>query len=427
MIAGFYIKKNLFVKLCVFILLFLYVFTPPIKIIPFSPLYIITLVSIVYTILKFKRFVIFFSSQNYILIAFQFLFLFIYALLMDVFTNYQNNVPLSRKYVINILLLSTNFFFTSFFFLDIIKRKITCDSLKIINIFFALSLFQSLVVIIMILNPELREYVFHDLLSFEDKKIFRPDLWIKRSYGLSSQFLFAMPLYQGIGIIIAYIFSIKYDYKYLFYIPFLLISILFNARIGIVALPLIIIIHGSLSFFSFKTKDILKSFKIIFLMALFMSILVISVVNFFDLSYFQSTLMWLYETFDDSGQAENINILKNHIFLPDKPSGVLFGQGRYLTMNRAETFNSDIGYVNYLFFGGLLFSLILYIIIIEISLLAYLNSENIYERSIVIAIFFLVIVANFKGVAFTSNSFITAFFIINLAISNKTKLKVKNE
>jgi len=422
--SSIYIKRNTFLKFCIFALLFLCIYTPPIKVFPFSPLYIIIFISILYSLFRFNAFVSFFAGRNYTLIALQFLVLFVYALIMDVFTNYVNDIPLSRKYVVNILLLAINFFFTSFFFLDLIKRTITTNPFKIIRIFLILSILQSFIVVIMIFFPEFREHVFHNLLSFKDEKIFRPDLWIKRSYGISSQYLFAMPIYQGIGIILAYIFSLKYSFKYLFYIPFLIISILFNARIGIVAMPLIIIIHSSFAFFYLRTKDILKVFKVISIIILVILLLVFIIGKFFDITYFQYTLIWLLETVNEGGNIQNINVLRNHVFLPQKTSEILFGQGRYLTMNSAEIYNSDIGYINYIFFGGLIFSILLYLVIAEISLIAFVKCKSIYEKSIILGLLFLVFIANFKGIAFTSNSFIVTFFLINLTISNRDRYNI---
>ncbi len=401
--------KNLS-KYFIYLLLFLFLYTPPIKLVPFSPSYLVIGISIVFVILKYRSFLNFFSDRNLIVILIFMLVITIYTFIIDLFSDYNDKIPLSQTYSLKWITLLLNFTVVNFFFISMFTKKLELKVSGVMEMFLILAVIQSFFVVLMIVFPSFRLFAFKSVMHFTDEKIFQPELWLIRSYGFSSQFLYPMPIFQGIAIMIAILYAYSGNYKYIYVIPFLLISILFNARVGLVVIPLFLLSIILLSLSTMKFKVFCKTFKIAILILVIVAILFIISFYIVDPSLYEFTLNWILGAFETRG-SRTFQVLSTHVFFPENLKYWIFGEGRYLFKNNLDMYNSDIGYINYIYFGGLIFSILVYFSFFLLFILGFAKNKNFYMKLYLLAYILIFLFAQYKGIAFDSNAFTNAFLL----------------
>ena len=214
-----------------------------------------------------------------------------------------------------------------------------------------------------------------------DQRGFGWGLYMNSSYS----FIIAMM----IGIAMFYGKQLKW---FAFVIPFAFIACLINARTGVLIGAL-----GMMSFLFFSGKRVYSIFVLIIGLLVYNNLY--QIIEFIgganDLTY-----TWLMEGYQESldyasgnFQYGTLGILSRHIIFPDNFGGWLFGEG--FSLFNANKFNrhSDIGYINQLFYGGLIYCVILYYFVVHICsrLVKY------GHKGISLFIFLTFLIVNFKG------------------------------
>ena len=135
----------------------------------------------------------------------------------------------------------------------------------------------------------------------------------------------------------------------------------------------------------------------------------------------ESSLVWILDGFTQIGTVLSGNtpeegsvgvLLNHHIHYPDNLESFLFGQAEYIFGNRLTSVSSDIGYTRILFYGGLIYSLILYFTFGLLFWKAFSKSRSKLVRGVVIGGSFLCFIANVKGLVFSSNHFIKGMVLL---------------
>lgn len=412
------INNSFLLKVGLLLLGFIYIYTPPFKLFPFTPSYLIIGLSILY-VFAYERtnFIKFISNKNIFLLTLILIFIICYSFFWDLSTTYPKSVTFTNSMTIKNSLILLQSFFVPFFFVHILRNRFNYNIYDLLHYFVVIATIQSFFVILMLLIPSFREYSFLHLMSFsEDSKELHPLLWRIRSFGFSSQYLFAYPVFQGIAIMFSTILSITRSTKYILTIPLILVSIIFNARIGFIPIIVFALLLTLGATFLLKTKVLSRLIKLISLAGIVLFTVALLSKKYELVETFSKTLQWIASDFE-SGESQTASVLvTNHLFLPDSTLSIIFGEGRYLFMNPSETVSSDMGYVNYMFFGGFVYIFIMILFLCLISLLSFCYTKDFNIRVLIVSLLITVLLVNIKGLAFQGSSFFNVFLLFNFYI-----------
>ena len=319
-------------------------------------------------------------------------------------------------------------------FLYLFIRKYGMKKDEIIRFPLNLGVIQSFICIAMIVFPSLKEIALDLYYNGRPENIF---ISANRIYGISSDYTFFTPTYHGILCTVAFVYAILKKWNYIIYIPFLLINILLNGRIGLVVFIVGVVICVLYLLLKGKSKSKIIAYMFFSIFAL---ITVLSVAKYIV----PNTFNWIISGFNDTINffldrelsGNYTTLFENMLFMPPN---MLFGEGfRVYAGNALEYgFNSsDIGYVNDLFMGGIIYIIILYLSIFNFI---FTNGNNknkkskefIINRAISYSLFFMLLVANFKGESMRSGLVLLIIVFIKLALNEvdkdqeEDKLKLK--
>ncbi|RYU44047.1 hypothetical protein ERW49_17160 [Aliivibrio finisterrensis] len=237
-----------------------------------------------------------------------------------------------------------------------------------------------------------------------------------RSFGFTDGVSLGMPAFQGAAVCIAHVlFKITKKKIYIVVIPVFLMTIAVNARTGFVVIFIAIAVYNLLPIF--RSSYV---FKIILLVVSI--ILYANVINFLE-GYFYieagSELTTMYWVIDGIVQLNQIISMQSStttdemyhmIRIPEDTSSFWLGTGHDIF---SAIKNSDLGYVNYLFYGGITFSIILYGLFFYLYSLTLTNVYNRYDLYILTVVCVSIFVLNLKGRVFHINPMLSFLFLIN--------------
>ena len=263
----------------------------------------------------------------------------------------------------------------------------------------------SIITVYLITHPAANLYVRSSVIMDSLDLLEKPEFFRGFSIAESSSYVYGILL----GIIASIsLLVIKKNMLYLFVIVFLLVAIMFNARIGL------FIFAFSLILFSLNREF---NFKII---AYFVSLVLVFNIVFFSSSFYadnEESFKWIFAAFnstksiDVNDENSNYSFLYQMIFFPDSFLGILLGNGR-MPINSSG--GSDIGYIRHLHIGGCA------LLFIEFSFLYYLFKRSIMNstlKSLDYIFLSAILIANFKGDAFFVPSGFSRLFILYYVIN----------
>lgn len=408
-------EKLLINKTLLIFLLFLYIFTPLI-LLPFNIIHVLFLISIFFLLKNYSG--LFFSTLKTrtlsIFIIFQ-LILAIYAFILDIIVDNSNS------YAYNFFLLIIEIIPIAIY-ISILINNLRVNQYKIYNVILNVGMIQVIFTFITIMFPDIRKWIFENSHSYILIETFN-DLSSSRMYGLGRGYTFSMPLFQGFCIIIATTLGIYRSKKYFFLVPFYIISIVLNARIALLSIPIIVFV---LFFFRFK-KHYIEQLILLgsFIFIIFLSIQFVKNKSESDSEY--DTYDWINAGFDEIISFNNGEVKGNMIaltntmwFIPDLKY-IYFGTGENVFGKKDK--GSDIGYVINLYYGGIFFSVILYYS--YFSFLYKSSNNDIIKKIILYSIIIYLFIANIKGNVFYPNEVINGviLFVIYFKV---TELFPKN-
>lgn len=273
---------------------------------------------------------------------------------------------------------------------------------NILNLLYINAIVASCISCFLLLVPSARQFVLEHFNAIDEKYSFL----LYRCFGLSTGLTFDYSIVQGFALVYCMLYK-KSVWNVLLILIFI-ISILFNARIGIVA-PLLTILY--LLFGRFRIKYWLT---LVFLVALFLMLLQTDF-------YFDNmvTFSWLEDGYEEillnlSGDTDGTTLgtLGDMYVYPNTVAGWLWGTGVNV-FSLSDGNNSDIGYSIQLMYGG-----ISYLILIFGWLLAVVVScWRIIPKKYMLIILFIAIFLlffNYKGSVFASNCIIRVFMLLTI-------------
>lgn len=308
--------------------------------------------------------------------------------------------------------------------LDILKRNHFKKD-EIIKLLLNLALIQGIICILMLLMPQFKEIALNLYYIGREENIF---ISRSRIYGISSDYTFFTPVYHGILASVAAIYAIFKSYKYLFYLPFILLAILLNGRIGLIVFVIGTIVGYFVILMS--GKQIIKTVRYIFIIIIIMGI---SLVGLREVSPY--TYDWILGGVEDTIVLLTNNELKQNytalfdtmLYFPEGCS-LIFGEGHRVYgehgITRGYIYPSDIGYVNDMFMGGIIYISILYGSILKFLLSRHTNrlmgiKYRNMNRVISIALVSMLLVANYKGEIMRGGTALLGAIFIKLVLNDK--------
>jgi len=278
----------------------------------------------------------------------------------------------------------------------------------------------SLFTLLSILSPAIGDFFRFDLLKTNEFT----DLVAYRTFGLAELLTFTYGITQGVIFCLILFFS-KQNKFFLFFIPLILISILFNARTGFT--PVIIaLIFYLINYFNIK---LVVNTTILAVIALF----IIPQITFSNEQ--QRTVEWGLDFFyqlndlftgSQSSDSNTFDALFGYmVVLPSTDLQWLFGTGEYI-FAKSHGNDSDVGYIIQLYYGGIFYIILLFLIVIWMY-----KSSRIYKKYnkpaflISLVLILTTIIVNVKGEIFSSNGYLRLCVLIFLFFNIKTS-KSKN-
>ena len=283
------------------------------------------------------------------------------------------------------------------------------------------ALIQSFICILMLIFPILKETIVHQILLNGEGNVYTI---AKRMYGITMDYTFATPVFHALLAIIALTYGLYKNKKYYLYIPFLLLAIILNGRTG-----LFVFCAGAVLVFMYYLVDTKKVVKVLSIITVFILIVlfvfgVLKIVKndtyLFFIDGINDMLLFLFE-----GEKEgNINYLSTRWEEGIKNVNVIFGEGYRVYTDDVKPeyakdnhFNTDIGYINDLYMGGIIYILLLYSsIVIFVCMGTKYEKDKKINRLIYFSLLLMIFICNIKGEIFRSTIVLNLVIYIKLVL-----------
>jgi len=398
-----YLKEKKIVKkynVLIIILLFLFIYEPPLFSI--NILHILGAVSWLYIVVNIRAIFNIMNGSKIIRVFILFLILFFYLILVA--TINDNSFISSVSYIYWILdILPACIMFTVYF-----TRK-SYNIYDVLNLILIVGTIQGVIAISSFLIPNVKLFFINRLLDYGYSDVYLV-LSEFRMYGFASNLTFSAPITQAVISIISIYLAIDRNWKYILVTPIIVFSAIINARTAF-----IIFVIGILALvISNRNIKLKKVFKALIICIFMICIITIGLSFLYKKS--SATYDWITMGIDEILTFFNGNKSQGKYFeyftgsdryvLP-KGFGILFGVGERIM-------GSDIGYINDIWLGGIIYSITSYIIFSSFLLDIFKkNSLNGHVNKF-LAVFFLgtLIVSNIKGYVFIMNNLTNLLFLI---------------
>ena len=392
------------------ILLYLFIYNPPFQAISTSAVELMIVPAILYIIVSWKWY-------NLIRVFKYEIFFFLLIIFFSFIRDYGRSESVFFK--ANVLLLLEAIILPFFLITLYMKGGISGNFIKDICL---VGFIASLITFVAIVSPPFNDFIRNGLLKQDDFS----DFLLFRSFGLSEGLTFGYGVVQGIIFALIFNYS-RNSYKYLLALPFVLISILFNARTGMV--PVVFVI-----FYFFIIKGNLKYLLYACLFIPFIYFLL----NTDLFGEYTKTIEWAFDFFiqisdfmtgkaADSDENTFDTLFGRMAVFPETTFEWFFGTGKNIFVETLG-FNSDVGYIIQLNYGGILYIFLFIVLIVYmIRRLSFIICKN--EKWIVYLILFTIMIGNVKGLFISVNPnfrFIMLLYLFFVMKYKNSTIPIKN-
>jgi len=353
--------------------------------------------------------------RPYFSFIFFFLFCSIYTLIIPAFSKWSFDKTFFLVYfrLFFDLLLVIPVFLCFFFY------QLNYTIYDFFNLLVKIGVVQGIFAIILFLIPGARDILYGYILELPAEKLLATSY---RGFGLSNDFLFSGPLFQGIVFMINTVLYIKTSkIKYLYYYPFIFAFMVLNARVSLLVIPVFVLVIFCISLY----YDNLRWLRKLSGFALFFIVLLIGMGIYFYMNPQQSrVLLWVAEgvmgglnalSGDIEGSRTLTIIAYEHFHFPKRFIDLMFGEGLVVFNNSISPVKSDLGYIRYLYFGGIMLSLLVYFAFANFSINRILHVSDPLIKTLLISILIITFVVHFKGDVFYSSAYVKGFMLIHAA------------
>ncbi len=327
----------------------------------------------------------------------------------------------------------TIYLFHAFVIFDNFK-KLKYDQIMALKMIMSVILVQAMMAVTMAMIPAFRDVArwLYALFYSND-----PFIMSSRLYGISADYTFATPIYHGLMAAVALFVGISKDRSLLIYVIPTLVLTALNGRTGVLVfgflLAVLVIIFLFAKGLACKQKVIKGALAV--LVGGLSVWLAFSFVNFIAVDTYNHAIQAVTDTIEvteEKAPTGSYDHLLNHmVIMPEGVVDWLFGRGHRVfgAWSRINGLNqnSDIGYVNDLFMGGLVYIVLLYGAYVSYfwmsarRLLAA-NNKSRFWLGVLILLGLALLIANFKGEILKANTTLFAIFVLTeLTLYNPNK------
>lgn len=384
--------------------IFLFIFTPFILPATVNIIHILAIIAYFGLLMNYRLYILPLLGRGRLRIFFLFhIILALYTFFLSLFTG--NDLANTYYIVSTIFEVLPICIFIS---LMLIRLNITKD--QFFNVILLMGVIQFIVTLLAFLFPSFREVT---LTFFPKEGVFEEYFGIAgefRMFGFTRYYTFAMPLFMGLCVIISFVLGVVKSKYYFILTPLFLFPIIYNARVGLLALPVVLIVV-----FLFQLRK--NFFKQVLLVIAFIWISMLSL-SFIERQAMTSsgynTWTWLndgikqVQLFSEGKNEGHFEALADDMWVLPEEEALLLGTGENIFMR--HTGNSDIGYVLNLYYGGIVYCVLLYYAFITV-IVKYGRNGSI-ERLIAISLLLFLFIANFKGTVFRTNEIVHGIMLM---------------
>lgn len=412
-------KINNLKNIILFFILFIYIFSPKFIFFPIDFSFIIALGS--FFLLFINRGIQKIFSKYAIIIcfhiSFSFLFLFNEFYHFSTFNSNSYSIIFIRQVIEGILPACC---FTYYLY------KYRIDFIRFIKYFLIIQIIFS----VLMINMDFKDFIFQKVIKLDE---YAEKFSFLRNFGIARNYLSWFPSCCSFLIFILFL-----DYCYNKKITSLLILILSNIILLLNSRTSIIIelfcIISSYLYFCYQNKmrkkdKILKkklSFQqkvIIIIFCFIISITVLILINL-NQDFFEKIGDWLLQAVNSIGSLfgndyQGPNTFKdlNLFYFPKESYSLLFGYGDPIYNNQI----SDIGYVRYVLYGGILLFFCLLIVYFEFFRIGFNGSNKQSEKMFLVIIYSSLLMLQYKGEVLSLNEITKLLFLASIYIGCSKK------
>lgn len=372
-----------------------------------NTLHLVGLLSILFTLLKWKE-------MNSIINFNKILYIYVFLLLLTlylVFISVVNNFSIDYSIWPLFLIFDVIPFSIALYVYAFSKDKFIDLKYTLVNA----GLIQVVLVFLSFIFPSVQDFFVRMLINYGYSESIL-DLIDHRYYGLASNLTFSTPIALSfLGIVALYIGIRDKKRIYYLYSLLLLISGMINARVSIIVYAVGLVVY---IVYNFKNIGIIKLGLFLVLLIPVYSI----IINIIDI-YSPSTSLWVNQGFNEilslfigtSSNTYYFSYLANtEIYRLPEGIRLLFGSGtRVLSVNSTGV-RSDVGYINDVWLGGFLYAITLYSIFVIIMGKTIQKSKFQTDKMIYTALLIIFLISNIKGYIFIHNNISSILIIMVL-------------
>ena len=397
------INKNILTRIFLTIYCFLYIFYPPFT--RMNTLFYLGIIGYIYIALNFNSFVYFLRDKRifnyYLAIVASNIYLCIVAMFhgitSDIFIEPARDILYLGGLAVPI----------SFFICDKFMKSGggTEDFIKML---FTVANIQGLFALISFVNPTFHNWVLQNYINYGYDVDRYTSLARYRLYGLAFHLTNYSPMIVALLIVFAFYYARKKT-SYLLYVPLMFVFVLLNSRTAIVMVILgfILLIITSMN----NGKNMIKAAVITLLVIIAAIISMRFIINRQD-TWYGGWVKYGYDTIMSFFTGENLGyagyITSDSVWKIPDDIHLLTGYGNSIFYYRL-LMRSDIGYIHYLWRGGLVF--VLFVFLINRTLIAQLI-KNRDTRVLSYAVIMFIVVGNIKDTIYSVDEFMMLLILL---------------
>ncbi|MGH2083156.1 hypothetical protein [Aerococcus urinaeequi] len=401
---------------------FLLVYYPPV--ISINMLHIVGAISWVYIFLNMFKIYRYFNMEIIAILYILIFSLMVYLSIVAIANG--NSVSTANK---SLLYWAIDIIPASVVIADLLNRKInTKSSQDVIDKFFTIimiiGVIQAVLSIIAFLNPNFQAWFISQMVNYGYEEARFTALAAYRWYGVSSNLGMTTSVVQAFIAVIMIFLAIESKLSYIFAAFILFFSSFINSRNSFVvlAIGILLIILMNLNTNKISVNKILKVLFIFLIIGTFATFLMYILAILSPRTYewlingITEFIQLIFGSYSTDSSYDYVDYITNsNVYtMPPKISGILFGTGQYANGSNSLLFATDVGYVNDIWLGGLVYVTFLYSLFLSaiIKLIKYFNNKR-NKKYLFITLFFLsqFLIQNVKGFIFSTNDFSTLFIL----------------
>ncbi len=296
------------------------------------------------------------------------------------------------------------------------------DIFSIMDLTLQAGLLQGVCSVLAFFVPNIKNFFLSQMVSAEVLDLSHYGYYVNmRLYGFANGLTYAMPVVQAFLAVAAIYLTINKSLKYLVYVPFLLFSAIVNARTSLVIIGVCVLV-----LLVQRNAGSFKKMRRIVLLAVAGVVIVFTGISILQI-YAPDTYLWILDGAGQIGlffKGDYERGYFSYLTNSDRwifPSGLsfVFGRGLRIIGNNSTGVYTDIGYVNDVWLGGIIYTVFIYYLVIKYLKILSKSEPNDVQKSslmkyLTTSLLFSALLLNLKGYVVNLNCIANYFVTISV-------------